>query len=447
MKLGKRKLADGRDVDVGRNFGVRKVCACPRRRQAKCPHPWHFNFAWKGRAYRFSLDRHVGRHVESRSDAEALADQLRTAIRSGEFGASRADVGVPGPGPDILTFREFAELWAQRRGYQLARPRDNDYRLKLINAFGIPGSDPPVTFGDKPAVSITTGDIEAYRHHRRSSGLSAVTSNHDLKLLRKMFAWGVRERLIPATPFKVSTETVIRLDPETPRERRFRSEKDEARLLKAADPQLRAVIVAMLDTCCRPGELLSLQWRDVDLEHREITIRSEKTKTRRGRVLPISSRLLAILQMRRHDPAGCPFPPDAYVFGDELGRQVTSVRAAWEDARAKAGLPDFHLADLRHEAASRFEEAGVPTTYVSKFLGHRNLTTTTRYLNATLRGLRLAVEKLEESRRQARRAAKSRRPAGEKAAPLANGLQTRPGRGSRPPASADESSSRKPLIS
>ena len=76
-------------------------------------------------------------------------------------------------------------------------------------------------------------------------------------------------------------------------------------------------------------------------------------------MLPVSSRLLAILQMRRDDPAGCPFPPDAHVFGDELGRQVTSVRAAWEDARAKAGLPDFHLADLRHEAASRFEEAGV----------------------------------------------------------------------------------------
>ena len=167
MKLGKRKLADGRDVDVGRNFGVRKVCACPRRQQAKCPHPWHFNFTWKGRAYRFSLDRHVGRHVESRSDAEALADQLRTAIRSGEFGASRADVGVPDPGPNVLTFREFAELWAQRRGYQLARPRDNDYRLKLINAFAIPGSDPPVTFGDnrpcrsRPATSrriaITAG--------------------------------------------------------------------------------------------------------------------------------------------------------------------------------------------------------------------------------------------------------------------------------------------------
>ncbi|HYT68223.1 MAG TPA: tyrosine-type recombinase/integrase [Vicinamibacterales bacterium] len=43
------------------------------------------------------------------------------------------------------------------------------------------------------------------------------------------------------------------------------------------------------------------------------------------------------------------------------------------------------LRDLRHEAASRFEEAGVLTTDVSKFLGHRNLSTTTRYLNTTSR--------------------------------------------------------------
>jgi integrase len=48
----------------------------------------------------------------------------------------------------------------------------------------------------------------------------------------------------------------------------------------------------MLETCCRPGEILSLQWRDVDLAAREITIRAEKAKTRRARRLPISSRLL-----------------------------------------------------------------------------------------------------------------------------------------------------------
>ena len=140
------------------------------------------------------------------------------------------------------------------------RARDNDYRLKLVYDFALPGMSPAVKFGDKRAVDITTGDIELYRHHRREQGVSPVTSNHDLKLLRKMFAWGVRERLIPATPFKVGTESVIALDPETPRERRFASDDDETRLLRAANPHLRGILVAMLDTCCRPGEILSLQW-------------------------------------------------------------------------------------------------------------------------------------------------------------------------------------------
>jgi integrase len=56
------------------------------------------------------------------------------------------------------------------------------------------------------------------------------------------------------------------------------------------------------------------------------------------------------------------------------------------------------LRDLRHEAGSRFDEAGVPTNYVSKLLGHTNLTTTSRYLNIHRRGLQLAMQKLEEHR-------------------------------------------------
>lgn len=213
-----------------------------------------------------------------------------------------------------------------------------------------------------------------------------------------MFTWGIRERVLTSTPFKVGSENVIRLDPESPREERFTSEEAERKLFGAANPHLRGVLTAMLETCCRPGEILSLQWQDVDLAAREITIRAEKAKTRRARRLPISSRLLAVLEMRRHDPSGHPFPPESYVFGNQIGERVTSIRTAWENAREAAGLTGFQLRDLRHEAASRFEEAGVLTTDVSKFLGHRNLSTTTRYLNTTSRRLRMALLRLEQAR-------------------------------------------------
>jgi integrase len=112
--------------------------------------------------------------------------------------------------------------------------------------------------------------------------------------------------------------------------------------------------------------------------------------------VPISTRLKAIFEMRRTDPGGEDFGPDTFVFGNEVGEQVRSIRVAWEKTRTAAGLTGLQLRDLPHEAGSRFDEAGVPTNYVSKRLGHTNLTTTSRYLNIHRRGLQMAMEKLEQ---------------------------------------------------
>lgn len=379
-----------------RNGGLRKRCACPRGNWTKCSHPWHFAFKWKGVHYRFSLERELGRPVTSKIEAADEGDRLRRAIRAGTL-------RVPKPEVEpmlVLTFRAFAETWKERRGNQLVRPRDNEYRLELIQAFVPPGRNGQ-TFGDMPLDHIRTGDVEAFRDARKAKGRSACTVNHDLKLLRKMFNWAIRRGYIERTPFKIGTEPAIMLDKEIPRDRRFQNEDDEQKLLDNADPYLRAVIIALLDTACRLGEILSLQWKDVNLERRELTIQAVKAKTRTSRILPISSRLVSTLEMRRLGPDGKELGPETYVFGNETGEQIASVREAWEIVRSKAGLGDLQIRDLRHEAGSRFDEAGVSTNYVSKILGHASLNTTTRYLNIQRRGLHLAMEKLEESQRLA----------------------------------------------
>jgi hypothetical protein len=103
MKAFRRKLADGREVDVGRNRGIRKICRCPRAKQPKCVHSWYFNFAWQGQSYRLSLDRHTGEHVAGRGEAEALADTLRASIRAGTFVAK--GYASPSSGPRIPGLR------------------------------------------------------------------------------------------------------------------------------------------------------------------------------------------------------------------------------------------------------------------------------------------------------------------------------------------------------
>jgi len=156
-------------------------------------------------------------------------------------------------------------------------------------------------------------------------------------------------------------------------------------------------VTALLDTACRLGEILSLQWQDVNVHKREITIRAEKSKTRTSRLVPISTRLASILEIRRLDPEGREWGPSAHVFGDATGQRVKSIRTAWENAIERTGLT-VQLRDLRHEAGSRFDEAGVPVSYTSKILGHSNLGTTSRYLNIHRRGLHDAMQKLEAHR-------------------------------------------------
>jgi integrase len=385
-----------------RHGGVRKRCGCPRRVWPKCPHAWHLNFKWKGAHHRLSLDREVGHPITNKTDALAEAERLRTAIRAGEFPVPAPVVAPAGITDQAapLTFDQFAKVWSERRGSQLVRPRDNTYRLSTIGAFVLPGTVPPLTFGAKPLAALTTDDVEAFRDARKAAGLSAVTVNHDLKLLRKMFNWGIRKGYLERTPFKIGTEPAISLDKETPRAWRFAGEDDEQRLLKACDPHLHAVVVALLDTACRVGEILTLQWRNVNLVRRELVIEAAKAKTRTARIVPISTRLLGVLELRRHDAAGEEFGPDAYVFGNAVGELVTSIREPWHAAREAAGFPGLQLRDLRHEAGSRFDEAGVPINYVSKILGHTNLTTTSRYLNIHRRGLQSAMQTLERHREE-----------------------------------------------
>jgi Phage integrase family. len=75
---------------------------------------------------------------------------------------------------------------------------------------------------------------------------------------------------------------------------------EERRLLAVAGPELQRLIIGALDSGCRRGELLSLQWRDVDLTtKKEIRIRAENAKTCKSRDIPISARLAAVLEMSR----------------------------------------------------------------------------------------------------------------------------------------------------
>jgi integrase-like protein len=84
--------------------------------------------------------------------------------------------------------------------------------------------------------------------------------------------------------------------------------------------------------------------------------------------------------------------------GRRADYETVGFGEAWTTAAAAAGLHDFQLRDLRHEAGSPFDEAGTPIAYIGTMLGHSNLSTTSRYLNINRRGLHIAMQNFDASR-------------------------------------------------
>src|SRR5690606_23331415 len=139
--------------------------------------------------------------------------------------------------------------------------------------------------GDKLIQAVTVDDFEAFIKHLAALGRSASTRNHYVQLIRAMSRWAVRKGY-RSTPLVHGDSDVIRRRKEAQRHRRLEPGEEE-KLLAAAEPHLRALIVAALETCCRQGELLRLRWVDVSLARGEIVLRAEHPKTREKRVIPI----------------------------------------------------------------------------------------------------------------------------------------------------------------
>jgi integrase len=403
-----------------RNSGLRKRCGCPRKVWPKCPHSWYLNFKPRGGPhYQLSLDRELGRHLDSKSEAEAEATRIRAAILDGTF-----RVSAPESPASALTFGDVATRYLDSYVRTRLRPGSAEqarYHLRTLQRAEVPTArGETIRLEGKPLDAITKADIEAVRRERRTHGV--VGTNRLLARLRHLFNWAIAEGYIDKTPFKRGGVSVVKLETaaEQPRHRRL-APVEEENLLKHAKPHLHALIIAALETGCRLGELLHLQWRDVREIDNVLLLPAKKTKDDEARDVPITSRLRAVLEMRRLDRAGRPFGPEAFVFGNEIGESVAAVKKAWETAvlRAHGHTPQWergknrlkpesraayhainlHFHDLRREFASRLREApGISDHEVRDWLGHANITTTSRYLATTRTTLQQARKKFEQHR-------------------------------------------------
>ncbi len=392
----RRTLGDGRAVTVHRNEGLRKRCDCARRAWLKCPHPWHFNFKWKSIHYRFPIDRYATDHerITTKEGARAEANRLRAMIQDGRFPPRTVPEITIITSADALTLDDFMVKWREhaRDGMKNQQQASDASRCKRLGNLQL---TPEQRFGAKAIGAITEDDIET-AFKRLGDTMPGSSWNKYRQLVIHLQRWGQKKGYLTRPWIVFSKDSTIKRQKHARRDRRLvpdvldergrvKTPGEERRLLDHASPWLQRLIIAALETCCRRGELLSLQWRDVDLNRGTFRVRAEKSKTHESREIPISVRLRGVLDMVRQDPDGDDHPPQAYVFGNVIGEQLKDPKKAWAACLKATGLAeaDLHFHDLRHEGASRYLEQGWPLQHVQAMLGHADAKTTSIYLNVT----------------------------------------------------------------
>ena len=169
--------------------------------------------------------------------------------------------------------------------------------------------------------------------------------------------------------------------------RRLTPEEDN--LLKSCSKWLRDITVFALNTGMRQGEILSLRWRQVDLQRQEITVLI--TKNKEPRTLPINDAVLKLLKekMKTHKES-------EYVFPSENGTMIgrNNLGRAFRKAVKDAGIVKFRFHDLRHTFATRLVRLGTDLYKLAKLLGHKTLVMVTRYAHLDIESLRSDVEAL-----------------------------------------------------
>jgi integrase len=340
---------------------VRKVCGCEKWKT--CEHPWYLDYQREKVRYRENLDKLIGRHARDFNEAK---DEARRAIVAKLDGRDPKGI-IPSDAPTL------ARLLAE---YDHEKPQRDRWQIGRIVATKVAGR----AFGEWRIGEITPDALKQFKRAR-----PVVAGNRDLALLRTVFNWAVLGGFLERTPFRIGDVVAVSLTREEARTRRLQPGEEE-RLLAAAGG-LSDLITAALETGCRKGELLSLQWHQVRFSPRaELFLPAGKTKAKRDRRVPISTVLRKVLDARRHDPAGEGIPSDGYVFGDEIGRRRHSVKTAWLLTCKRAKLTDLHFHDLRREAGSRWMDAGIPLATIQRWLGHANISQTSHYLGASLGG-------------------------------------------------------------
>ncbi len=309
--------------------------------------------------------------------------------------------------PSRMRVAEFLDKWLEHARVSLSpttfRRYEEVVRLHLAPALGA-----------LPLARLSPLHVQEFVQRKLEAGLSARTVLHIYRILHRALRMATRWRLLVYNPCDGA---------EPPRPERYQARalgpEELSRLLDACrgTPAYVPVVLAAT-TGLRAGEILGLEWPDVDLQRRELVVRRAVVRSRTGYVTKApksraSSRAVPLL------------PPAATALREwraEQAKQRLALGQAWQAGERVCTTPDGrHLAyhslhwyfqqavrragvagrlrfhDLRHSYTTALAKQGVHPKVAAALLGHASTTMTLEvYSHVTDAMKREAVERLAE---------------------------------------------------
>jgi len=228
--------------------------------------------------------------------------------------------------------------------------------------------------------ALNSDRVARYRDQRLKEGKSANTVRLELALLSHLFAVAIREWGVGLVVNPVSN--IRKPSPGEGRNRRLVGD-EEQRLLAACDdnrnPMLGWIVRIALYTAMRHGEIISLRRNQVNLN--KLTVFLPDTKNNDVRTVPLTIKAAGVFKQVLDHPVR-PIDTD-YLFYGAIGkdgkRRPYRINRRWEASLKKAGIENLRLHDLRHEATSRFVEAGLSDQEVASITGDKSMQMLKRY--------------------------------------------------------------------
>ena len=325
----------------------------------------------------------VGRHgILTAEEARRRAALMIARIKAGEEPVPEPMAKLAG-GP---TVGELAARYLEEHVAVHCKPATAAIYGLAIDKHIVPA------FGKVPILALGREQVTGMHYKLRYTPYMA---NMAIRCLSRMFNKATDWGLVPEGINNPCRFAVMYKEP--PRER-FLTEEEFRRLGRVLSEveadgvipaQAAAALRLLMLTGCRRGEILTLRWKEVDLAAGELRLADSKTGARTIPLSPEAVRVLAGLPR----VAGNPW----VVSGTAAGARMSDISPSWQIVRARAGLEDVRLHDLRHSFASRALALGESLPMIGKLLGHTRIETTARYAHLARDSVDAAAAKVAAS--------------------------------------------------